>query len=433
LRAKTAQPEAQEEIQEASTSMTLASDVPQFTDKEEEKTKILEAEIAARLAAANREKDLMAQVNEGMSDDAIKNAERTNSILKDIEEKKIERDRINQDLSRTSIDENEKAILELKRNAIDVELAILDEKFSAIQGKTAEQETEDHEKRLAAEEILNQLKTEQRVGFREQKLAKDEEEREEDIELKQIRAEEDLIFLQEKLMTEQEAKDSVRQEELGKEATRRNSFLKNEAKFGKTYATLKAATETEIWKGTKNASNQLVALKNSENSKMKEIGKAASLVQIGIKTAEGALSAYASLAPIPFVGPTLGIAAAAALTAYGAEQASKVGSYAVGTDFVPNDMMAQIHAGEAIIPAKQNQFLQSGNLVLGSPDVINNANTENISNSENVINLNFEGATFIGDVGDNDEFINQIHDGIATAINEGRLPGFEDTTLAVTG
>ena len=91
-------------------------------------------------------------------------------------------------------------------------------------------------------------------------------------------------------------------------------------------------------------------------------------------------------------------------------------------------MMANIHQGESIIPAKQNQFLQSGNLVLGSPDAVGQNST-----SENIVNINFGGATFIGNVGDDDDFINQVFEGIATGINEGRLAGFENSTLAVTG
>lgn len=40
---------------------------------------------------------------------------------------------------------------------------------------------------------------------------------------------------------------------------------------------------------------------------------------------------------------------------------------AVGQDFVPRDMISFIHEGEAIVPAKQNQFLQSGKFALVNP------------------------------------------------------------------
>jgi hypothetical protein len=35
-------------------------------------------------------------------------------------------------------------------------------------------------------------------------------------------------------------------------------------------------------------------------------------------------------------------------------------TFAVGTDFVPHDMVAQIHKGEAIIPASQNNRNSQG-------------------------------------------------------------------------
>lgn len=67
-----------------------------------------------------------------------------------------------------------------------------------------------------------------------------------------------------------------------------------------------------------------------------EAAKAASIVQATIKTYEGAVSAYTSLAGIPYVGPALGIAAAAAAIAAGVaniqhiKSTSYSGAYAEG-------------------------------------------------------------------------------------------------------
>ena len=54
------------------------------------------------------------------------------------------------------------------------------------------------------------------------------------------------------------------------------------------------------------------------------IGKAAAIAATTIETYKGATSAYASLAPIPIVGPILGIAAAGAAVASGLANVKKI-------------------------------------------------------------------------------------------------------------
>jgi len=103
-----------------------------------------------------------------------------------------------------------------------------------------------------------------------------------------------------------------------------------------------------------NTLNNLAALQNSSNSAMKAMGKSAAITQIGISTAQGAIAAYASLAPIPFIGPALGTAAAAMLTAYGVERAAKVAGLNEG-GFVPgignhDSVPALLTPGELVVP-----------------------------------------------------------------------------------
>ena len=72
--------------------------------------------------------------------------------------------------------------------------------------------------------------------------------------------------------------------------------------------------------------------------------------------AVSASAAYASTAAIPVIGPEL--APEAAAVAYGATAAfAPLASLAVGTNYVPTDMVAQIHEGERIIPAADNARL----------------------------------------------------------------------------
>lgn len=81
----------------------------------------------------------------------------------------------------------------------------------------------------------------------------------------------------------------------------------------------------------------LSQLSKSENKKMAAIGKAAAIAQTTIATYQGAMEAYKSLAGIPYVGPYLGAAAAAAVIAMGAQNIAKIrnenANFATGGSF----------------------------------------------------------------------------------------------------
>lgn len=70
--------------------------------------------------------------------------------------------------------------------------------------------------------------------------------------------------------------------------------------------------------------NEMTKLQNSKSKELVAVGKAAGIAQATIDTAQGAIAAYQAMAHIPYVGPALGIAAAAALTAYGAERIAEI-------------------------------------------------------------------------------------------------------------
>lgn len=75
---------------------------------------------------------------------------------------------------------------------------------------------------------------------------------------------------------------------------------------------------------------QLAQLQNSENSKAARIGKTAAIAQALINTYKSATEAYAAMAGIPYVGPALGVAAAAAAVAAGMAQVSAIRSVSTG-------------------------------------------------------------------------------------------------------
>lgn len=80
------------------------------------------------------------------------------------------------------------------------------------------------------------------------------------------------------------------------------------------------------------------------------------LKEITSHAAAAAAGAYKAMASIPIVGPVLGALAAAAtftaVEAYGA-----LASFDKGTNILPNDMIAQVHAGERIVPKADNDKL----------------------------------------------------------------------------
>ncbi|NUZ10154.1 tape measure protein [Pseudoalteromonas sp. McH1-7] len=89
--------------------------------------------------------------------------------------------------------------------------------------------------------------------------------------------------------------------------------------------------------------------------------KAFAISQALIKTYESATSAYASLAPIPIVGPALGAAAAAAAVAMGLQQVRQIKSQQPaagiahgGLDYVPNESTYLLQRGERVLSPKQN-------------------------------------------------------------------------------
>jgi hypothetical protein len=162
------------------------------------------------------------------------------------------------------------------------------------------------------------------------------------------------------LETTRSIKLAYAQQQLAEDVKRRNVFLLEEEKFGLAYATIHNAMNSTVYKGTQEASGQLVQLSNSKNAQLKAIGKAAAVTQIAIDTAKGAMAVYANFQtaiPFPPVSIPLGLAAAGAMIAYGAERTANVIGAAEGgiiTGGIPNidsvPVMAQ--QGELVVPKK---------------------------------------------------------------------------------
>lgn len=115
------------------------------------------------------------------------------------------------------------------------------------------------------------------------------------------------------------AVDEMRQQDLLSET---EAMTAKVAIFKQQYATqFQAASD---------ALTNLSSLQRSENKKQAAIGKAAAIAQTVINTYSSAQSAYSAMAGIPYVGPFLGIAAAAAAVAAGMANVQAIRSQNVG-------------------------------------------------------------------------------------------------------
>ncbi len=124
------------------------------------------------------------------------------------------------------------------------------------------------------------------------------------------------------------------------------------------YATETAATTTKeasLTAATAAGTAARTSITSSGAIASKAITAAASASEISQDAAKAGAGAYASVVGIPIIGPIL--APIAAGVAFAAVEA--FGSFAQGANVVPRDMIAQIHAGERIIPAADNSALMA--------------------------------------------------------------------------
>ena len=177
---------------------------------------------------------------------------------------------------------------------------------------------------------------------------------------KQVRKE-TLAHLEE----QRRVKKKMVEEEHAADRKDKELFLRDQITHGTAIATFNKIMRDQQVNDVLATNSRLAAMSRSKNSTLKEIGKRAAQTEIIVNTARGAIGAYAALSPIPIVGPALGIAAAGALIAFGAEQLVEVENAQRG-GIVPQGMggardrvpiMAE--PGELIVPkALTPDFIQ---------------------------------------------------------------------------
>ena len=89
-------------------------------------------------------------------------------------------------------------------------------------------------------------------------------------------------------------------------------------------------------------------------------------------------------------------------------------SFAVGAGEIPSDMMAQLHAGEMVVPATFAEGIRSGEIPLGGT-----GGTEGTGGSTSNITINFDGANFYGEM--NDDALVEMGTRLGELINEDLL------------
>lgn len=208
---------------------------------------------------------------------------------------------------------------------------------------------------LQEEEVAQDL--ERREIINSEILAKNEEFQALSEEQKLEFMERNQELLLNEVMTEQEIRDEANAQRLKNEIESQNQFLRDKEKFGKTFAKLNKFINSEEVQGAKSANTELIQLTQSKNSTLKGIGKAASIANVVIKTAESAMNIFSGFSTIPIIGPALGIAGAAAAVAFGAEQIGQIKGARDGgriTGGIPgiDSVPALLTPGELVAPEK---------------------------------------------------------------------------------
>lgn len=207
-------------------------------------------------------------------------------------------------------------------------------------------------------------------------------------------------------------------------------------------------SKVKVWAAQQNLQLQtsktffgsLEGLQKSSNSKLAAIGKAAAISNALISTYQAATGAFAAMASIPFVGPVLGAAAAAAAVVSGLAQVAQIRSQPTGFqdggytgNAAVNAIAGVVHGREYVMDAATTQRIGVNNLDAlrrGAADVAQNGaqaggasgagsqsasvgGSQNVNNNEvNLRTINLIDPNLLGDYMSSSEgeqvFINTI-------------------------
>lgn len=242
------------------------------------------------------------------------------------EKRKSDLLRAQNDLARLESEQASSDMIALKKQEADVLAKIEDDKYQGIRDQLQARLQEI--KQLEVDQHFVEI--EQKKTFNDEILAQNEEFQAMSEEQKANFLAQNQAGLQAQILTEQTARDEAAKTRAQQQIAANNKFLIEQQKYGTAYATINQAMHSEIYQGTKSAFSEMAQMQTSNNSTLKAIGKVASIANIVIKTGESAMNIFAGFSTIPFVGPALGTAGAAAAIAFGAEQIGRVTAAAEG-------------------------------------------------------------------------------------------------------
>lgn len=166
----------------------------------------------------------------------------------------------------------------------------------------------------------------------------------------------------EKYASQIAANQNAINQKLSMEQAGSNAVLQNE----KRVADARKKVEQDRANATVSVLNALQTLQTSKIKSLGAVAKAAAITQAVIDTYKGATSAAAAVAGIPFAGPFLAAAAAAAFIAAGIVRINAIRSqqFQHGIDTVPgignrDSVPALLAPGERVVPKNTNQDLKS--------------------------------------------------------------------------
>jgi TP901 family phage tail tape measure protein len=284
-----------------------------------------------KIENAKKEAEQLQDIRSEANKKEVEELRQKHELIKELQQIKLEEELLQEELKNTTKGS-------ARESDLEAELAFLAEK---------------RENLLEHQELLSEIE----IEYQEGKKERDDIYNELSDEDKKGRDEKEIEDLKSKLKT----KEQLEKQNADRTASRINQenrrFLEMQRKHGKTVATLDKSLNNSKVAGTQQTLKAISALTESENSKMKAIGKVAALTDIAISTAKGALQAYASAQWLPYPSNLVaGGAAAALVTAAGVQNAAKVNAAAKG-GIVRNgargidDQPFMLTRGEAVTPA----------------------------------------------------------------------------------